>query len=68
MRVANFANKIVYGVGLIAHSCGVSEPRQLQRKHIRIIENSGRSVSLAEVHPIPEVKEQYSSADDIQKK
>jgi len=67
VRVANFANKIVYGVGLIAHSCGVSEPRQLQRKHIRIIENSGRSVSLAEVHPIPEVKEQYSSADDIQK-
>ena len=68
VRVANFANKVVYGVGLIAHSCGVTEPRQLERKHIRVIENGGRSTSLAEVRPVPEVKTQYISADNIKQK
>jgi len=65
VRVENFANKIVYGVGLIAHSCGVTQPRKLQRIHVRIIENGGRSVSLAEIHPVPEVKAQYISVADI---
>ena len=68
VRVANFAKKVSYGVGLIAHSCGVTEPRQLERKHIRVIENSGHSTSLAEVHPVPKVKTQYISAGDIQQK
>ena len=68
VRVANFANKIVYGVGLIAHSCGVTEPRQLERQYIRVIENSGRSISLATVHPIPEINPQYSAAKGGQKK
>ena len=53
VRVANFANKVVYGVGLIAHSCGVTQPRKLERKHVRVIEHGGHSVSLAELHPIP---------------
>jgi glutamate synthase domain-containing protein 2 len=65
IRVANFANKMVYGVGLIAHSCGVTQPRKLERKHVRIIKNGGHSVSLAEIHPIPEVQTQYISAGDI---
>jgi len=55
-RVANFANKMTYGVGLIAHSCGVSQPRKLERKHVRIIQNSGSTVSLAELHPLPQPK------------
>jgi len=62
VRVANYANKVVYGVGLIAHSCGVSQPRKLERKHVRIIEGGGRSVSLAEEHPIPATKTEYISA------
>ncbi len=64
-RVANFADKMVYGVGMIAHSCGVTQPRNLERKHVRIIDNGGRSVSLAQEHPIPEVETQYISASDI---
>lgn len=55
VRVANFANKIVYGVGLIAHSCGVTQPRNLERKHVRVIEYGGHSTSLAELRPIPTV-------------
>jgi len=58
-RVASFAKKIDYGVGLIAHSCGVREPRELNRNHVRIIEHSGRSKLYSEIYPTPEVKPQY---------
>ncbi|MGS2716548.1 FMN-binding glutamate synthase family protein [Eionea flava] len=58
-RVENFANKVVYGVGLIAHSCGVKEPRALKRKHVRLIEHSGRSTPFETVYPTPDVKEEY---------
>jgi len=55
VRVANYAKKIVYGVGLIAHSCGVKQPRALSRHHVRVIENSGRSSMLSDLYPVPEV-------------
>ena len=54
-RVANYAKKIEYGVGLIAHSCGVKQPRALNRHHVRVIENDGKSELLANIYP--EVKE-----------
>ena len=53
-RVAHYAQQLDHGVGLIAHSCGVPEPRGLQRHHVRIIEDGGHSVSLAERYPMPE--------------
>lgn len=53
VRVANYAKEIAYSIGLIAHACGVSEARQLQRQHVRIIENQSRSVSYADVNPLP---------------
>ncbi len=59
VRVANFAKKIVYGVGLIAHSCGVKEPRELSRKHVRIIQHSGKSEPFNELYPTPTVKPEY---------
>ncbi|WIO74614.1 FMN-binding glutamate synthase family protein [Porticoccaceae bacterium LTM1] len=46
VRVANYARNMVYEVGVIAHSCGVPEPRQLTRRHARIVVEPGRSVSL----------------------
>ena len=55
-RVASFATQLVYGVGLIAHSCGVTQPRALDRTHVRIIEHGGLSTSLAEIHPVPQVR------------
>ena len=58
-RVASFATKLVYGVGLIAHSCGVTQPRGLNRSHVRIIESSGLSISLEEIHPVPEVRTEF---------
>jgi len=59
VRVANFANKLVYGVGLVAHSCGVKHPRELNRTHVRIIDHGGRSEELIKIHPIPDAREEY---------
>jgi glutamate synthase domain-containing protein 2 len=58
-RVVSFASELVYGVGLIAHSCGVTQPRGLERSHVRIIENSGLSTSLADIHPVPELRAEF---------
>ncbi|MCO7222843.1 FMN-binding glutamate synthase family protein [Pleionea sp. CnH1-48] len=42
-RVANYHKYIEYGVCLIAHSCGVKEPRGLERQHVRIVNGDGQS-------------------------
>lgn len=59
IRVNNFANKIHYGVGLIAHSCGVSHPRALKRSHCRIVQENGRSIPLDELYPVQGVEQKY---------
>jgi glutamate synthase domain-containing protein 2 len=51
VRVANYAHTMVHEVGMIAHSCGVREPRQLNRRHARIVMPNGLSVPLAELYP-----------------
>ena len=51
VRVANYAKNMMYEVGLIAHSCGVREPRELRRFHARIVGNNGLSIPLNEMHP-----------------
>lgn len=45
-RVANYNRNLHHDLGLIAHSCGVKEPRQLKPSHVRIVLDSGLSVSL----------------------
>ena len=49
-RVANYVRNMVYEIGVIAHSCGVREPRQLRRFHARIVVEDGRSVSLEDMY------------------
>jgi glutamate synthase domain-containing protein 2 len=51
-RVANYARRMLQEVGMIAHACGVAEPRQLQRRHARIVMPNGLSVPLSELHPV----------------
>jgi len=51
VRVANYAKNMVYEVGIIAHSCGVREPRELNRSHARVVTNNGLSIPLNELHP-----------------
>jgi glutamate synthase domain-containing protein 2 len=47
-RVANFANNIHHEIELIAHSCGVKEPRQLRKKHAQIIDANGNLIPMLE--------------------
>ncbi|RUM94163.1 MAG: FMN-binding glutamate synthase family protein, partial [Thiothrix sp.] len=51
MRVKHYVENMVYEVGVIAHSCGVREPRELRRFHARIVTANGRSVTLEELYP-----------------
>lgn len=51
VRVANYIKTVLYETGVISHSCGVREPRDLTRHHARMITQSGLSVSLAEIYP-----------------
>ena len=53
-RVKNYCLNMNYEVGVIAHSCGVEEPRRLTRHHARVITDDGLSVALDELHPLPE--------------
>lgn len=50
-RVAAYAKNMVKEATIIAHSCGVTEPRLLRRYHARIVLDNGRSVSMAELFP-----------------
>nr|CAA6829443.1 MAG: Ferredoxin-dependent glutamate synthase (EC [uncultured Thiotrichaceae bacterium] len=49
-RVANFAKNITHEVEIIAHSCGVSEPRQLNRSHARSVMDNTLSIRLDELY------------------
>lgn len=51
VRVANYVKSILYETGVISHSCGVKEPRELTRKHARIVTDKGFSVPLSERYP-----------------
>ena len=54
VRVKNFVEKIRFGTGIIAHSCGVPHPRALKRYHCRIAQGNGQSIPLNELHPMPD--------------
>ena len=59
VKVANYCHNIVHEVEVIAHSCGVDEPRHLGRKHVRIVQDTGKSVPFDELYPRPELLPQY---------
>jgi len=50
-RVANFHHNLVHEVELIAHSCGVTEPRQLRREHAAVVVDGGGAVPLNILYP-----------------
>ena len=50
-RVAHFHNNLVKEVETIAHSCGVTEPRQLRRYHARMLSSNGESIPLDRLWP-----------------
>lgn len=50
-RVHHYVKNLVYDVGILSHSCGVHEPRELNRRHVRMVSEHGTSISLAEIYP-----------------
>lgn len=49
--VSNYIHNLVHEVGIISHSCGVAEPRELRRFHARMVVESGRTMPLDELFP-----------------
>ena len=50
-RVRRYAESMHKEIGIIAHSCGVREPRQLKRFHCRVVQENGQSMPLNEIYP-----------------
>jgi len=45
-RVYQYSKNMRKEIGIIAHSCGVTEPRGLRRFHCRVVQHDGRSLPL----------------------
>jgi glutamate synthase domain-containing protein 2 len=67
-RVRHFHEHLVREVGMIAHSCGVNEPRELRRKHARMMTGDGRSVRLDQLWPpvAPNTYLDYGRRSDLE--
>ena len=63
-RVKNYVNNMVHEVGVVAHSCGVKEPRQLRRYHARVVTESGNSISLEDMYKEQETTHGIKSANN----
>jgi glutamate synthase domain-containing protein 2 len=50
-RVRQYSLSMRKEIGIIAHSCGVREPRMLRRYHCRIVQQDGRSLALDQIYP-----------------
>ncbi len=63
-RVFQFAKSMEKEVNMIAHACGVSEPRQLTRSHCRIVTQTGRSALLSQIFPPATRRKSHVAVDD----
>ncbi|HET6588445.1 MAG TPA: FMN-binding glutamate synthase family protein [Oleiagrimonas sp.] len=52
-RVYHYAKNLMHEVLTIAHSCGLNDPRELDRTHCRVVGNDGLSVPLVKLFPYP---------------
>ena len=55
-RVAHFARNMEKEIAMIAHSCGVPQPRALGRQHARMMVEHGRSIGLDELYAVPPLR------------
>lgn len=52
-RVANYARWMNVEMDKLAHACGLSHAREFRREHVRVVQQAGRSLSLATLYPYP---------------
>ncbi|MEP2116943.1 MAG: hypothetical protein ABJI81_01620, partial [Bauldia litoralis] len=62
VKVANYCKNMRKEVEVIAHSCGVPEPRRLRRFHVRVVEGDGRSTPFNELFPSPDAADNDPAA------
>ena len=53
IRVASYCKNMNKEIDMIAHSCGLRHARELQRKHVRIVQTANESIALSMLHPYP---------------
>ena len=58
-RVASYAKNLMHEVEVISHSCGVAEPRLLNRDHAQIINGQGMPEPMTSIYPHVETRAQY---------
>lgn len=51
VRVSQYHKNLINELGIIAHSCGVKEPRELRRHHAHMVTSTGLSENLARLYP-----------------
>ena len=59
VKVANYCKNIIHEVQMISHSCGVTRPRLLKRKHVRIVQDSGKTTPMDVLYPPVEILPEY---------
>lgn len=60
-RVAHYATNLMHEVEVIAHSCGVGEPRLLHRGHAQVINGNGSPESMRQVYPDVDTRAEFRS-------
>ena len=50
-RVTHYQKNLVHAVEMIAHACGLSEPRQFRRHHARMMTERGVSLPVSDLYP-----------------
>jgi len=61
-RVASYAKNLMSEVEVIAHSCGVTEPRLLRRDHAQVIDAQGMPKAMTAMYPHAETRASYRQA------
>lgn len=51
IRVSQYHRNLCHEVETIAHSCGVPEPHQLKRHHVRMVVGRGKSIPYDQLYP-----------------
>jgi glutamate synthase domain-containing protein 2 len=58
-RVARYASNLLHEVAMIAHSCGVAEPKLLNRSHAQMINEQCMPQPMTQLYPDRETRPEY---------
>ncbi len=65
-RVSEYVKNLEKELAMVAHSCGVTDPRLLERKHAHIVIDPRTTIPLTELYPVIEVPEEKLKIVDSQ--